>query len=41
MNHKGLIDGTKRALALYYIKHTNKEQLTNFLNSTKYSIKII
>jgi hypothetical protein len=39
---KGLIiDGTRRALSLYYIKHTNKEQFTNLLNSTKYSIKLI
>ena len=40
--NKGLIvDGTKRALALCSIKQTNKEQLTNLLNSTKYSINII
>ena len=41
INKGVIIDGTKRALALYYIKHTNKTQLTNLLASTKYSIKII
>lgn len=41
INKELIVDGTKRALALYIINHTNKEQLTNLLNSTKYSINVI
>jgi hypothetical protein len=40
--NKGLIvDGTKRSLALYYIKHTDKNLFRNLLASIKYSIKFV
>lgn len=40
--NKGLIvDGTKRSLALYYIKHTNTNLFKNLLSSIKYSIKFV